>query len=261
MTALWIELTRHHAALDPHFALRAGRRRRGAPPARGAAARSRHRDLRRRRARAPRRVRDRLRAPRAADPPRDVPRRDHRSLRRARAPPPRLRARARGGGDALGERARRRARRGARLAAQPRGAGVLARGGLRRAHGRAAPSAVDVDSTRELRHAARIRRREHPPARARAERAPRQGRARGVRDAVGARPPALLPEGHPDPGRRGEAEGAPAQRDDRHRHRERRADAPALDRARTSSTSRPTRRSTTRRPRASRSCASAGATR
>ena len=24
MTALWIELTRHHAALDPHFALRSG---------------------------------------------------------------------------------------------------------------------------------------------------------------------------------------------------------------------------------------------
>ena len=24
MTALWIELTRHHAALDPHFSLRAG---------------------------------------------------------------------------------------------------------------------------------------------------------------------------------------------------------------------------------------------
>ena len=36
-----------------------------------------------------------VRAPRAADPPRDVPRRDHRSLRRAGAPPARHAARAR----------------------------------------------------------------------------------------------------------------------------------------------------------------------
>ena len=85
MTALWIELTRHHAALDPHFALRPGAdaeaRRlleaqlRDPDTAIFVAGRSERRL----------RIRDRLRAPRAADPPRDVPRRDHRSLRRARA--------------------------------------------------------------------------------------------------------------------------------------------------------------------------------
>jgi thymidylate synthase ThyX len=137
VTSLWIQLTDHHAALDPHFALRPVRRTRRAACSRRSCAiptlRSSCWAIRPR-------ARARRRAPRTADPSRDVSRRDHRPVRGARAASPRMGPRARRRAAQWARERGAGARRGARVAAQRRRAGVLARRGLRRVHARAAPS-------------------------------------------------------------------------------------------------------------------------
>ena len=100
--------------------------------------------------------------------------------------------------------------------------------------------------------------RDPAPDRERAEPHARAGRARDLRDALGARAPPVLPEGHPLAGRRGQGQGEALQRDDRHRDRGRRADAAAVAGA-PPRRSRPATPSTTRRRPGAPSCASAGA--
>src|SRR5688572_5147329 len=88
------------------------------------------------------------------------------------------------------------------------------------------PPAKPPDSPRS--HEGTTRDHEDPPPGRRAELDPRARSSAGPPHALRARKALLLPEGDHQPVRGGQGEGAPLQRDDRHRDREGRAHAPRV---------------------------------
>ena len=167
-----------------------------------------------------------------ADPRGDRASGDHRRRRAPGVAQARGRPPAGRGGTDLGPRARCRADRDPGRRRQSRGAGLLACARLRPPDGRAPQAPVvfravpsprarpdNKDQKKAASHVPTSAATETDPDRAGPERPAREGRPRGARDALGARPPALLPQGHPLAVGRGEGEGEPLQRDDRDRHR------------------------------------------